>query len=107
MMPAVIVAPGDVVIARGAMMTDDARAMHGQHPAAASSTDKDRDRDGNGIDVRIFRIAIVIAVVIRIIVVIHAADKDPVEVAVMEEVVAGKSRASCKVAGKSGGHCNT
>ena len=40
-MPAVMMAPVDaVVMSRGTMVTDDARAMHGQHPAATSSSDK-------------------------------------------------------------------
>ena len=39
-MSAMMMAPMDTMVAYGAMMTDDARAMHGQHPVAASSSDK-------------------------------------------------------------------
>jgi hypothetical protein len=40
MMPAVTMAPVGMVVASGAPMADDTRAMHGQHPAAAFSSDK-------------------------------------------------------------------
>jgi hypothetical protein len=87
-MPAVMVAPvNTVVMTRGAMVTDDARAMHGQHPAAASSNDK----GGSGID---GGIVVGVGIVIRIIVVIDATDKNPAEVAPVTETVAGKSRSS-------------
>jgi hypothetical protein len=87
-MPAVMVAPvNTVVMTRGAMVTDDARAMHGQHPAAASSNDK----GGSGIDGGII---VDLGIVIRIIVVIDAADKNPAEATPMTEAVAGKSRSS-------------
>ena len=82
MMSAVMVPPMDSIVARGPMMTDDARAMHGQHPAAASSSDK------GGIDGRII---VVIGVVVRIVVVIDAADKSPAEVASVNEGATGKS----------------
>ena len=88
-MPAVMVAPvNTVVMTRGAMVTDDARAMHGQHPAAASSSDK----GGSGID---GGIVVGVGIVIRIIVVIDAADKNPAEVTPVTETAAGKSRSSC------------
>jgi hypothetical protein len=88
-MPAVMVAPvNTVVMTRGAMVTDDARAMHGQHPAAASSSDK----GGSGID---GGIVVGVGIVIRIIVVIDAADKNPAEVTPMTKAVAYKSRSSC------------
>ena len=87
-MPAVMVAPvNTVVMTRGAMVTDDARTMHGQHPAAASSNDK----GGSGID---GGIVVGVGIVIRIIVVIDATDKNPAEVAPVTETVAGKSRSS-------------
>jgi hypothetical protein len=87
-MPAVMMAPVDtVVMARGAMVTDDARTMHGQHPAAASSSDK----GGSGIDGGII---VSVGIVIRIIVVIDAADKSPAEVTPMTEAATGKSRRS-------------
>ena len=102
-MPAVMVAPvNTVVMTRGAMVTDDARAMHGQHPAAASSNDK----GGSGID---GGIVVGVGIVIRIIVVI-AADKNPAEVTPVTETMAGKSRSSCdrgcradRAAAKDGG----
>ncbi len=102
-MTAVVVAPVDPVVARGAMMANDARAMHGHHPAAASFTDKDRHGDGNGIDGRIIGIVIVIAVVIRVVVVIDAADKEamPMPEAVMEtatEPMANEVGTTCKLA---------
>ena len=88
-MPAVMMAPVDtVVMARGAMVTDDARTMHGQHPAAASSSDK----GGSGIDGGII---VIVGIVIRIIVVIDAADKNPAEVTPMTKAVASKSRSPC------------
>jgi hypothetical protein len=40
MMSAVMAPPVDSVVVRGAMMADDARAIHGQNPAAATSSDK-------------------------------------------------------------------
>src|ERR1700729_4065392 len=88
-MPAVMVAPvNTVVMTRGAMVTDDARAMHGQHPAAASSSDKGGSGiDGGGI--------VGVGPVIRIILVIDAADKNPAEVPPVTETAAGKSRSSC------------
>jgi hypothetical protein len=71
MKPAMMEAPVHaVVMALDAMMADDARAMHGQHPMAASSSDK----GGSGIDGETI---IIIGVVIRIVVVIDAADKAP------------------------------
>ena len=95
-MSAVMVAPVDTVMARGAMATDDARAMHRQHPAATSSSDKRRTGiDGLGIDSGF------VVIVIRIIVVIDAADKGAAEVAVMEEGPADKSRTCCN-AGHAG-----
>ena len=95
-MSAVTVAPVDTVMTRGAMMTDDARAMNRQHSAAASSSDKGRNGiDGLGIDSGF------VVIVIRIIVVIDAADKGAAEVAVMEEGPADKSRTCCN-AGHAG-----
>jgi hypothetical protein len=88
-MPAVMVAPVDtVVMARRAMVTDDARTIHGQHPAAASTSDK----GGSGIDGGII---VIIGIIIRIIVVIDAPDKNPSEVTPMTKAVARKSRSSC------------
>lgn len=83
-MTAVMVAPVDPVVARGAMMASDARAMHGHHPAAASSTDK----DGDGIDGRIIGIVVIIGVAIRVVVVIDAANKEamPMPETVMKTV---------------------
>lgn len=87
-MPAVMMAPVDtVVMSRGTMVTDEARAMHGQHPAAAFSSDKGGSRIDGGI-------IVVIGSVVRIIVVIDAADKNPAEVTPVTETVAGKSRRS-------------
>ena len=85
-MSAVMVAPMDTMVACGAMVADDARAMHGHHPAAASAGDK------GGID---GRIAVIIGIVIRIVVVIDATDKSPAEVTPVAESVPGKSMASC------------
>jgi hypothetical protein len=87
-MPAVMVAPVDTIVSRGAMVTDDARTMHGQHPAAASASDK----GGSGIDGGII---VIVGIVIRIIVVIDAADKNPAEVTPMTKAVASKSRSPC------------
>ena len=83
-MPAMMVAPVDTVMACGAMMADDARAMHGQHPAAASSSDK-------GVDGIVGRIVVVVGVVVWIVVVIDATDKHPVEVMPVTERSAGIS----------------
>lgn len=91
-MSAVMVAPVDTVMTRGAVMADDARAMNRQNSAAASSTDKSGNGIGRlGID---GGFVVIIGIVIRIIVVIDAADKGAAEVTMMEEVVAGKARAS-------------
>jgi hypothetical protein len=87
-MPAVMVAPVDTIVSRGAMVTDDARTMHGQHPAAASTSDK----GGSGIDGGII---VIVGIVIRIIVIIGAADKNPAEVTPMTKAVAHKSRSAC------------
>jgi hypothetical protein len=88
-MPAVMVAPVDtVVMARRAMVTDDARTIHGQHPAAASTSDK----GGSGIDGGII---VIIGIIIRIIVVIDAPDKNLSEVTPMTKAVAHKSRSAC------------
>jgi hypothetical protein len=87
-MPAVMVAPVDTIVSRGAMATDDARTMHGQHPAAASTSDK----GGSGIDGGII---VIVGIVIRIIVVIDAAGKNPAEVTPMTKAVAHKSRSAC------------
>ncbi len=84
-MPAVMVAPVATVMSRGAVMADDARTMHGQNPAAASSSNKGGSVIDRGINV-------IIGVVIRIVVVIDAADKSPAEVTPVNEPVAGKSR---------------
>lgn len=93
-MPAVMMAPVDtVVMSRGTMVTDDARAMHGQHPAAASSSDKGGSRIDGGI-------IIVIGSVVRIIVVIDATDKNPAEMTPVIETVAGKSRRSSNDRGR-------
>src|SRR5580693_5415932 len=86
-MSAVMVAPVTMVMPRGPMVADDARAMHGQHPAAASSSDK----GGSGIDGGII---VSVGIVIRIIVVIDAADKSPAEVTPMTKAATGKSRSS-------------
>jgi len=84
-MSAMMMAPMDTMVAYGAMMTDDARAMHGQHPVAASSSDK------GGVDGGII---VIIGIVIRVVVVIDAADKGPAEVTPMAKGAAGKSRIS-------------
>src|ERR1700689_4989121 len=86
MMSAVMGMPMDTVVASGAMMTDDARAMHGQHPAATSSSDK------GGIDGGII---VIIGIVIRIVVVIDAANKSSAEVTPVSKGAAGKSGTSC------------
>ena len=86
-MPAAMVAPMNAMMARDAMMADDARAMHGEHPAAAASS----NNGGNGID---GRIVVIVTVVVRIIVVINTADKHAVEVAMMDKGMPGKSRTS-------------
>jgi len=85
-MSAVMGMPMDTMVASGAMMTDDARAMHGQHPAATSSSDK------GGIDGGII---VIIGIVIRIVVVIDAANKSSAEVTPVSKGAAGKSRTSC------------
>ena len=72
MMPAMMVAPVNaVVMAIGAMLADDARAVRGQYPVAACAADQDRSGIGNGI-------VVIGGIVIRIVVVIDAADKNPV-----------------------------
>lgn len=81
-MSAVMVAPMDTMVAGGAMMTDDARAVHGQHPVAPSSSDK------GGIDGGII---VIIGIVVRVVVVIDAADKNSAEVTPMAKGAAGKS----------------
>lgn len=73
-MSAVMVAPIDTVMPCGAMVTDDARAMHRQHPAAASSSDKSGGRIDGGI-------IVIIGIVIRIV----------TEVTPMAETASGKS----------------
>jgi hypothetical protein len=100
MMTAVMVAPVDPVVTRGAMMASDARAMHGHHPAAASSTDKDRDGIDGGI---VVIIGVIIRIVVRVIVVIDAADKEamPMPKTVMEtatEPMANEVGTTCKPA---------
>lgn len=92
-MSAVMVAPVTMVMPRGPMVADDARAMHGQHPAATSSSDKDGSRIDGGIIVGV-------GIVIRIIVVIDAADKSPSEVTTVTEAVTGKPRHSCEGRGR-------
>ena len=81
-MSAVMVAPMDTMVACGPMMTDDARAVHGQHPVAPSSSDK------GGIDGGII---VIIGIVVRVVVVIDAADKNSAEVTPMAKGAAGKS----------------
>ena len=82
-----------VIMALDAMMADDARAMHGQHPMAASSSDK----GGSGIDDGISGVnGIVVGggIVIRVIVVIDAADKNPAEMTPVDESTTGISGTS-------------
>ena len=86
-MSAVMVVPVATVMSRGPMVADDARTMHGQHPAAASTSDK----GGSGIDGGII---VIVGITIRIVVVIDAADKNPAEVTPMTKAVAYKSRSS-------------
>ena len=88
-MSALMVAPmGAVTVPCGATMADDTRAMHGQHPAAASSGDIGGDGIGR-------RIIVIVGIVVRVVVVIHAADKHAVEVMMMmEERMAGPSGTS-------------
>ena len=86
-MPAMMVAPVDAVVMAFGAIADDARAMHSQHPAAASSSDK----GGNWIDGIIC--SVVVGIIVRIIVVIDAADKNPAE-AMPVNAMAGKSRGS-------------
>ena len=93
-MPAMMVAPVNaVVVAIGAMLADDARAIRGQYPVAASAADQDR----SGIGDRIIGIVVIGAIVIRIVVVIDATDKDPVMPmeAVPHAAMAGMSVGSC------------
>ena len=85
-MSAVMVAPMDTMMACGAMVANDARAMHGHHPAATSASDKGRI-DG--------RIGVIIGIIIRIVVVIDATDKSPAEVTPVDESVPAKTMASC------------
>ena len=87
-MSAVMMAPVGMVVAHGAMMANDTRAMHGQHPAAASSSDK----GGSGIDGRII---VIVGVVVRVVVVIDATNEHPAEAVPVAEAVPGKSRTSC------------
>ena len=82
-MSAIVVAPIETVMARNAMMTKNARAMHGDHLAACSSSDK------GGIDGGI--IVIVGVIVIRIVVVIDATDKHTMDVTAMSKSMPGKS----------------
>src|SRR6202012_833637 len=92
MMPAMVEAPvRAVIMALDAMMADDARAMHGQHPVAASSSDK----GGSGIDDGISGVnGIVVGggIVIGVIVVVNAADKTPAEMTPVGEAMTGISR---------------
>lgn len=87
-MSAVMVAPVDAMMARGAMMADDTRTMHRQHPAAASTSDE----GGRGIDGRNI---VIVGIVIRIVIVIDAADKRPAEAMPVSEGTSGKSRGAC------------
>src|SRR6202012_3797319 len=94
MMPAMVEAPvREVIMALDAMMADDTRAMDGQHPVAASSSDK----GGSGIDDGISGVnGIVVGggIVIRGIVVIDAADKNPAEMTPVDESTTGISGTS-------------
>src|SRR5579872_184202 len=103
-MPAMMEAPvRAVIVALDAMMADDARAVHGQHPVAASSSDK----GGSGIDDGISGvtgIVVVGGIVIRIIVVVDAADKNPAEMAPVSKSMSGISGAGIsRDTGHSGG----
>src|SRR5579863_5710431 len=92
MKPAMMEAPvRAVVVALDAMMADNARAMYGQHPMAASSSDK----GGSGIDDGINGIIVVGGIVIRVIVVVDAADKDPAEMMPVNESMTGISGNAC------------
>lgn len=107
-MPAVMEVPVRAVgVALDAMMANDARAMHGQHPMAASSSDK----GGSGIDDRIGginRLVVVGGIVIRVIVVVDAADKNPAEMMPVNESMAGISRnTGCGDTGRRDNGCNT
>jgi hypothetical protein len=86
MMSTVMVPPMGTIVACGTTMTNDARAVHGEHLAAASSTDK------GGIDRGII---VIIGIVIRVTVVINATGRTPAELRpVSEGAAAGKSRGS-------------
>jgi hypothetical protein len=88
MMPAVMMAPVGMGMARAAMMANDTRAMHGQYPAAATSSDK----GGSGID---GRIVVVVGVAVWVVVVIDATHEHPAEAVPVAKAVPGKSRTSC------------
>jgi hypothetical protein len=88
MMSAVAVMPIETMMARGAMMTDDARTVHGYHPATATAGDK------GGIDGGI--IVIVGVIIVGIIVVIDPIDKNATDVTAVDESVTGKSVRSCR-----------
>src|SRR5579863_78660 len=83
MMPALMVPPGVMVVAPGAMITKLLRTIFGLDDAAAG-------RDGIG---RIF-LVVRINVIIRVVVVPDASDEDAPVVAAMGEAVAAKTPAS-------------
>jgi hypothetical protein len=90
-MPALMMAPVGMGVARSAMRANDARAIRGHHRAAAWSSDK--TGVGGGI------IVIGIIIIIRVVVVIDAADEHPVEAMPVTKPMPGKSRTPCNDGG--------
>ena len=82
-MPAVMMAPMSMDVARGAMRAKDALPIRSHHQAAAWSS------DNTGIDDGIIVIGIII--IIRVVVVIDAADEHPAEAMPVSKPVSGKS----------------
>ena len=80
-MSVVMMAPVGMVMARGAMAANNARAIHGPYQAAARWGDK------AGTGGRI----IVIGIIIRVVIVIGAANEHPAEAMPASKTVSGKS----------------
>ena len=92
-MPALMMAPVGMGVARSAMMTDDARAIRGHDRAAAWRSDK------TGVDGGIICRIIVVGIIIRVVVVIDAADEHPTKAMPVSKPMPGKSRTPCNDGG--------
>ena len=87
-MPALMMAPVGMGVARSAMMTDDARAIRGHDRAAAWSSDK------TGIDGGIICRIVVVGIIIGVVVVIDATNEYPAEAMPVSKSMPGKSSAA-------------